>query len=68
MRASVGDRITVRGRKVGDPSRAGSIVEVRGPDGRPPFVVRWDDESSEHLIYPGSDALIDQRSQRTAKE
>lgn len=60
MRASVGDRITVRGRKVGDPSRGGSIIEVRGPDGGPPFVVRWDGESGEHLIYPGSDALIDQ--------
>lgn len=58
MQARVGDRITVRSRKVGHPSRAGSIVEVRGRDGGPPFVVRWDSESGEHLIYPGSDALI----------
>lgn len=58
MRAQTGDRITVRGRKVGDRSRAGRIIEVRGSDGGPPYVVRWDGEDVEHLIYPGSDALI----------
>ena len=59
MRAKVGDQITVRGRKVGDPSRHGQIVEVRGSSGAPPYLVRWDNEGGEHLVYPGSDALID---------
>ncbi len=59
MRAKIGDRITVRGRKVGDPSRHGQIVEVRGSEGAPPYLVLWDNETGEHLVYPGSDALID---------
>lgn len=58
MRAEVGNRIVVRGRKVGDRSRQGVVVEVKGADGGPPFLVRWDDEEVERLIYPGSDALI----------
>jgi hypothetical protein len=59
MRAKVGDRITVRGRKVGDRNREGEIVEIRGADGTPPYLIRWDNEQGEHLLYPGSDAVID---------
>ena len=59
MRAKVGDRITVRGRRVGDSTRSGVIAEVRGSNGSPPYLVRWESEQGEHLIYPGSDALID---------
>ncbi|MGF1597058.1 MAG: DUF1918 domain-containing protein [Acidimicrobiales bacterium] len=60
MRAEVGSRITVRGRKVGDPNRHGEIVEVRGADGTPPYLIRWDDGDGAHLMYPGSDAIIEQ--------
>ncbi len=59
MRANVGDLLTVRGRRVGDRTRAGKIMEVHGSNGSPPYVVRWDGEAGEHLIYPGSDAMID---------
>lgn len=58
MQAKVGDKITVRGRKVGDRSRHGEIIEVRGSDGAPPYLVRWDNEEGDHLLYPSSDALI----------
>ena len=58
MRAQAGDRITIRGRTVGDRSRAGRVIEVRGSDGEPPYLVRWDGEENEHIIYPGNDALI----------
>jgi hypothetical protein len=58
MRAEKGNRIVVRGRKVGDGGRAGVIVDVRGADGSPPYLVRWDNDPAEHLIFPGSDALI----------
>jgi hypothetical protein len=58
MRAKKGNRIVVRGRKVGDSGRSGVIVDVRGSDGGPPYLVRWDNDAGEHLIYPGSDALI----------
>lgn len=59
MQAEVGSRITVRGRKVGDRPRAGKIIEVRGPDGGPPYVVLWDGEPGEHLLFPGTDSLIE---------
>ncbi len=58
MRASVGDRITVRGHRVGEPERDGEILEVRGVDGGPPYVVRWDTDGHESLFFPGSDAFL----------
>ncbi len=58
MRASVGDRITVRGHRVGEPERDGEILEVRGVDGGPPYVVRWAVDGHESLFFPGSDAFL----------
>ena len=60
MQARVGDRIVIRGHRVGEPIRDGEILEVRGPDGGPPFIVRWEDTGHETLFFPGSDALIEQ--------
>jgi hypothetical protein len=57
MKAHVGDRLVVHGRKVGDRERGGEILEVRGADGTPPYRVRWDD-GVEDLIIPASDAEI----------
>jgi len=58
MRAAPGDRIVIRGHSVGEHPRDGEIVEVRGPDGTPPFIVRWED-GHEALIFPGPDAAIE---------
>ena len=41
MHASVGDRIHVNGAHVDDHQRDGEIIEVRGKDGSPPYVVHW---------------------------
>jgi len=57
MRANKGDHLMVDGRKVGDQTREGEIVEVRGQDGAPPYVVRWSD-GHEGLTYPGPDAHV----------
>jgi hypothetical protein len=57
MHANKGDHLMVDGRKVGDKPREGEIVEVRGPDGAPPYVVRWTD-GHEGLTYPGPDAHV----------
>ncbi|MFQ5556041.1 MAG: DUF1918 domain-containing protein [Acidimicrobiales bacterium] len=57
MRAEPGDQIIVRGRKVGDPERTGLIIDVRGTDGAPPYLVRWEGDEGEHLVFPGSDAF-----------
>lgn len=62
MRASVGDHVRVRSGKVSVPDRSGVIVEVRGPDGGPPFMVRWEDDGHESLVFPGPDAIIDRRT------
>lgn len=58
MKTAVGDRIVIRGHKVGEHERDGEILEVRGPDGGPPYLVRWDDDGHESIIYPGTDAFI----------
>ncbi|MFV2039331.1 MAG: DUF1918 domain-containing protein [Acidimicrobiales bacterium] len=58
MHAEPGDEINVHGRRVGDRERSGVIIDVRGTDGAPPYIVRWDDDPGEHLIFPGSDAIL----------
>ena len=57
MRASVGDQLVVEGRKVDDARREGEVVEVRGQDGAPPYLVRWSD-GHEGLTFPGPDAHV----------
>jgi hypothetical protein len=57
MEASVGDRIIVKGHRLGEPERDAEVLEVRGHDGEPPYVVRWDD-GHEGLYFPGSDAVV----------
>jgi len=43
MQASVGDRLSVPGRHVGDAVREGEVTEVRGSGEVLLYVVRWDD-------------------------
>lgn len=57
MHANIGDRLLIEGHKVGDPRREGEVVEVRGSDGSPPYVVRWTD-GHEGLVFPGPDAHV----------
>ena len=59
MRASVGDRLIVKGHHVGEHDRDAEILEVRGSDGGPPFLVRWDEDGHEGLLFPGPDATIE---------
>lgn len=62
MRASVGDRILIRGHRVGDPDRGCEILEVRGPDGGPPYMVRWEVDGHTALLFPGDDAAVQRES------
>jgi hypothetical protein len=63
MKAAVGDKLVIRGHAVGQPERHARIVEVRGDDGAPPYVIHWDDDPHEvpqdHLFFPGSDADVE---------
>jgi len=58
MNAHAGDRIVVRGHHVGEPDRDCEVLEVRGPGGDPPYVVRWADDGHEVLFFPGPDASV----------
>lgn len=58
MHAQVGDRIVIVGHRVGEHERDGEILEVRGSDGAPPYLVRWGDDGHEGLFFPGSDARV----------
>lgn len=57
MKAEVGDRLIVDGRVIGAILRDGEILEVHGPHGSPPYVVRWED-GHQSLVYPGPDAHV----------
>ncbi len=59
MRAKLGDRIVIKGHRVGEHDRDGEILEVHGTDGEPPYLVRWDDDGHEGLFFPGSDAQVE---------
>lgn len=58
MRAAVGDRIIVKGHRVGEHDRDAEVLEVHGEDGGPPYVVRWGDTGHETLFFPGADAVV----------
>ena len=59
MEASVGDRIVVAGAVLGAHVRDGEIIEVKGEQGGPPYVVRWFDSGRESLFFPGPDSHVD---------
>jgi len=59
MNAEVGDMLVVESHRLGEPERMAEILEVRGRDGEPPYVVRWDDDGHESLFFPSSDARIE---------
>jgi hypothetical protein len=63
VKASVGDRIVIHGHHIGDPDRDAEIVEVRGENGEPPFVVRWGEDGHQSLFFPGSDASVEHYEQ-----
>ena len=65
MRASVGDRLVIKGHVLGQPERDGEILEVRGADGGPPYLVRWDDDGHVGLLFPGPDAEVQHPATRS---
>ncbi|MFD7924022.1 DUF1918 domain-containing protein [Streptomyces sp. NPDC059740] len=57
MHATVGNRIHIKGHGAGM-NQTGEIMEVRGPDGAPPYLVRFPD-GHQTLVYPGPDCVIE---------
>jgi Domain of unknown function (DUF1918) len=58
MHANVGDQLVILSKTLDRPIRDGEIVETRGPDGGPPFLVRWSHDGGTTLVYPGPDAEV----------
>lgn len=65
MKATVGDQLHVHSRTVEKSDHTGVILEVRGEDGAPPYLVRFTD-GHEALVYPGGDCVIEQRRPQEA--
>jgi uncharacterized protein DUF1918 len=59
MRGAVGDRLVVKGHRVGEHDRGAQILAVEGKDGTPPYLVRWEDDGHEGLFFPGADAVVE---------
>ncbi|MGW0777185.1 DUF1918 domain-containing protein [Streptomyces sp. NPDC054802] len=57
MQANVGDTLLVHGRTVGQHDKVAEVVEVLGPQGNPPFRVRFED-GHEALMSPGPDTVV----------
>jgi hypothetical protein len=57
MKAEVGERLLFHGKKVGSADQTAEILQVRGHDGNPPYLVRFGD-GHERLIFPGTDCQV----------
>lgn len=58
MHATVGDRLHLHGRVVGQQERVAEVIEVHGPDGTPPYKVRYPD-GHETIMSPGPDCEVE---------
>lgn len=58
MHAAVGDHIRIHSRTLGQPERIGTVIEVRGPEGEPPYVVDFGDGQG-HFMIPGTDCEVE---------
>jgi hypothetical protein len=58
MFATIGDELVIRSSRLEGGVRDGEILEVRGGDGAPPYLIRWSDNGHESLIFPGRDATV----------
>ncbi|HEY6594241.1 MAG TPA: DUF1918 domain-containing protein [Asanoa sp.] len=58
MEAKIGDRLHVHSNTVGARDKIGQILEIRGSEGRPPYLVRFPD-GHESLVFPGPDCVVE---------
>lgn len=64
VRARVGDEVVVAARRGASTERRGTVEQVQGPEGAPPYVVRWWDDGCIGLVFPGTDISIGTRHRR----
>jgi hypothetical protein len=65
--AAPGDRLVVHPHHLGERPRDAEILEALGPQGGPPFRVRWSDDGRETTLFPGSDAHVEGLTRREAQ-
>ncbi|MFI9450756.1 DUF1918 domain-containing protein [Amycolatopsis sp. NPDC052450] len=68
MRAQRGDWLVIKGPVVGKPDQRGLIIEVRNPDGAPPYVVRWPQDDHVSTVFPGPDAVVVTEAEQNAAD
>ncbi|MBW3641003.1 MAG: DUF1918 domain-containing protein [Actinobacteria bacterium] len=54
MTASQGDSFVVPGHEPGDEERRCDVLQAKGPDGGPPYFVRWAD-GELGMVFPGEE-------------
>ncbi|MET9376940.1 DUF1918 domain-containing protein [Streptomyces sp. NPDC003035] len=64
MQATVGDKLLVHGRTVGQHDRTAEVLQVLGENGSPPYRVKFDDDGHEALMSPGPDTVVRRHEQR----
>ncbi|KJS52666.1 DUF1918 domain-containing protein [Streptomyces rubellomurinus] len=66
MHAAVGDQLHIHSSRVGMVDQKGIITEVRGPNGEPPYLVRFED-GHRGLVYPGPDCNIEHTGEKASR-
>jgi Domain of unknown function (DUF1918) len=54
MKAKVGDLLVVPGPEI----RTGLVIRVLGPDGAPPYVIKWQSDGHIAMVTPGEYSRI----------
>lgn len=67
MDVKAGDHLVVRSHTVAQPDRNAEVLKVLGPNGGPPYRVRWTEDGHEGLFFPGSDALVEKATKPAKK-
>jgi hypothetical protein len=67
MRAAIGDTLHIHTNHLGMSEDLAEILEVRGTDGAPPYLVQFKD-GRKRLLFPGPDAVIESTETAGASE
>jgi hypothetical protein len=67
MRARPGDRLVVPSGQRGRRDEWAKILEVRGSDWGPPFLVQWASDGRIELVVPGPEAWVEHFSRLPAR-
>ncbi len=67
-RVEAGDRLIIKGHRLGERDRDAEILEVLGDAGARRFRVRWSDTGREGLLFPGTDAVIEHFPRRRRRK